>query len=257
MRKNIQKLIIIAFLLLLLQSLIQPVLAEEKIVLDFFYSSNCASCEEKLVIIEDGFEKNETYDDILVITKKDIAANEDYFDEWGNVYDYYPYPFVVIKSGANEIIIGEMEITVEYVGNVITAYLGGEKPNETSDENIIYTPFGKINISSLSLPILTIILGGLDSFNPCAFFILIFLLNLLLYARSRRRMLLIGGVFIFFSGLLYAIFMFLLFETFLLNREHVGIITIIAGSLALTLGVINIKDFFFFKKGASLSIPDD
>jgi len=51
--------------------------------------------------------------------------------------------------------------------------------------------------------------------------------------------------------------MFLLFETFLLSREYVGIITIIAGSLALTLGVINIKDFFFFKKGASLSIPDD
>jgi len=150
-----------------------------------------------------------------------------------------------------------MDITVEYVGNVIAAYLEGEKPNETSNENIIDTPFGKINVSSLSLPILTIVLGGLDSFNPCAFFILIFLLNLLLYARSRRRMLLIGGVFIFFSGLLYAIFMFILFEAFLLNREHVGIITIIAGSLALVLGVVNIKDFFFFKKGASLSIPDD
>jgi len=257
MRKNTQRLLIVAFLFLLLQSLIQPVLAEEKIDLDFFYSSNCASCEEKLVIIEDDFEKNETYDDILIITKKDIAANEDYFDEWGKIYDYYSYPFVVIKSGANEIIIGEMDITVEYVGNIIAAYLEGEKPNETSDGNIIHTPFGKINISSLSLPILTIILGGLDSFNPCAFFILIFLLNLLLYARSRRRMLLIGGVFIFFSGLLYAIFMFLLFETFLLNREHVGIITIIAGSLAFTLGAINIKDFFFFKKGASLSIPDD
>ena len=257
MRKNTQKLLTVAFLILLFQSLIQPVLAEEKIALDFFYSSNCASCEEKLVIIEDDFEKNETYDDILIITKKDIAANEDYFDEWGNVYDYYSYPFVVIKSGINETIIGEMDITVEYVGNVIATYLEGGKPNETSDENIINTPFGKINISSLSLPILTIILGGLDSFNPCAFFILIFLLNLLLYARSRRRMLLIGGVFIFFSGLLYAIFMFLLFETFLLNREHVGIITIIAGSLALTLGAINIKDFFFFKKGASLSIPED
>ena len=257
MRKNTQKLLIVAFLLILSQSLIQPVLAEEKIVLDFFYSSNCASCEEKLVIIEDDFEKNETYDDILIITKKNIATNEDYLDEWRNVYDYYSYPFVVIKSGTNETIIGEMDITVGYVGNVIATYLDGEKPNETSDENVIDTPFGKINISSLSLPILTIVLGGLDSFNPCAFFILIFLLNLLLYARSRRRMLLIGGVFISFSGLLYAIFMFILFETFLLSREHVGIITIIAGSLALVLGVINIKDFFFFKKGASLSIPDD
>ncbi len=258
MRKITQKLLIVVFLLILSQSLIQPGLAEGEIILDFFYSSNCESCEEQLILIENEFEKNETYNKTLIVNIKDIAVNEDYLGEYLDKYiEHVVYPFVVIKSGINETIIGEMEITVEYVGNVIAAYLEGEKPNETSNENIIDTPFGKINISSLSLPILTIILGGLDSFNPCAFFILIFLLNLLLYARSRRRMLIIGGVFIFFSGLLYAIFMFILFETFLLNREHVGIITIIAGSLALVLGVINIKDFFFFKKGASLSIPDD
>jgi hypothetical protein len=70
-------------------------------------------------------------------------------------------------------------------------------------------------------------------------------------------MLLIGGVFIFFSGLLYMLFMFILFETFILTRAYVTIITSVAGILALSLGIINIKDFFFFKKGASLSIPDE
>ena len=113
-----------------------------------------------------------------------------------------------------------------------------------------------INISSLSLPVLTVVLAGLDSFNPCAFFILIFLLNLLLYAKSRKRMLLIGSIFIFFSGLLYALFMFILLNAVLLTK-HTPIVTIFAGGLALALGIINIKDFFFFKKGASLSIPED
>ena len=258
MRKNSQKLIIIALLFILSQSLIQPVLAEGIIVLDFFYSSNCESCEEKLILIENDFEKNETYNGTLTVNIKDIAVNEEYLGEYLDKYiEHVVYPFVVIKSGNNETVIDEMDITVEYVGNVIASYLEGGKPNEISNDKIINTPFGKINISNLSLPILAIILGGLDSFNPCAFFILIFLLNLLLYARSRRKMLLIGGVFIFFSGFLYAIFMFLLFETFLLNRVHVALITVIAGILALSLGVINIKDFFFFKKGASLSIPDD
>jgi hypothetical protein len=70
-------------------------------------------------------------------------------------------------------------------------------------------------------------------------------------------MILIGGVFIFFSGFLYMIFMFLLFETFILSKSYVTIITLIAGIVALSLGIINIKDFFFFKKGASLSIPDE
>ena len=258
MRKITQKLLIVASLLLLSQSLIQPVLADGEIILDFFYSSNCEPCEESLILIENEFEKNETYNGTLIVNIKDIAVNEDYREEYFDKYiNYTVYPLVVIKSGMNETIIGEMDITVEYIKNIIDAYLTGEKPNETNNKDMIDTPFGRVNISSLSLPILTIILGGLDSFNPCAFFILIFLLNLLLYAHSRKRMLLIGSVFIFFSGLLYAIFMFILFETFLLSKTHVGIITIIAGALALTLGVINIKDFFFFKKGASLSIPDD
>jgi hypothetical protein len=70
-------------------------------------------------------------------------------------------------------------------------------------------------------------------------------------------MLLIGGIFIFFSGFLYALFMFVLFNVFFLTRESVTVITIIAGIIALSLGVLDIKDFFFFKKGVSISIPDE
>ena len=51
------------------------------------------------------------------------------------------------------------------------------------------------------------VLAGLDAFNPCAFFVLLFLLSLLVHARDRRRMLLIGGVFVFFSGAIYFVFM--------------------------------------------------
>jgi hypothetical protein len=70
-------------------------------------------------------------------------------------------------------------------------------------------------------------------------------------------MLLIGGIFIIFSGLLYAIFMFILYEILMVTKQHIIIISIMAGIIALILGFFNIKDFFFFKKGASLSIPDD
>jgi hypothetical protein len=257
MKKSRITILLTLTVIITLQIFINTAIAENKIILDYFYSSNCGSCEEKLVVIEEGFENNESYNEILTITKKDIVVNEQYMQEWMDIYDYNPYPFVVIISGENKTIIDEFDITVENIENVISTYLTGDKPNETKDENVINTPFGKINISGLSLPILTIVLGGMDSFNPCAFFILIFLLNLLLYAKSRRRMLIIGGVFIFFSGLLYMLFMFILFETFLLTRDYVRLITIIAGSVALVLGIINIKDFFFFKKGASLSIPED
>jgi hypothetical protein len=235
-------------------------LAEQPLTLEFYYASTCESCEVKLNIIENEFVDNETYESFLTVVIKDIATNDTYRDEWRTLYDSYPYPFVIFKNDTMTIgPIGEFEITVANLQNQIDFFEEEKPQNETpsQDDNIISTPFGPINISGLSLPILTIILGGLDSFNPCAFFILIFLLNLLLYARSRRRMLLIGGVFIFFSGLLYAMFMFVLFEVFFLSKVYVTAITLIAGSLACILGVLNIKDFFFFKKGASLSIPDE
>ena len=97
MRKNTQKLLIVAFLLILSQSLIQPVLAEGEIILDFFYSSNCESCEEQLILIENEFEKNETYNGTLIVNIKDIAVDEDYLEEYLDKYiNYTVYPLVVI-----------------------------------------------------------------------------------------------------------------------------------------------------------------
>ena len=66
---------------------------------------------------------------------------------------------------------------------------------------------GRLQPSSRSLPVLTLLLAGLDAFNPCAFFVLLFLLSLMVHARSRVRMALVGGVFVLFSGLLYFVFM--------------------------------------------------
>ncbi|NIQ08778.1 MAG: hypothetical protein GWO08_02260, partial [Gammaproteobacteria bacterium] len=59
----------------------------------------------------------------------------------------------------------------------------------------------------VSLPVVTLILGLLDSINPCAFFVLLFLLTLMIHAHSRARMLTVGLVFISFSGLIYFLFM--------------------------------------------------
>jgi hypothetical protein len=68
-------------------------------------------------------------------------------------------------------------------------------------------------------------------------------------------MLLIGGIFVFFSGLIYFIFLAAWLNFFLITSQ-IRIITIIAGIVALVIGFINVKDFFFFKKGVSLSISD-
>jgi thiol-disulfide isomerase/thioredoxin len=114
---------------------------------------------------------------------------------------------------------------------------------------------GTLQAQELSLPLLTLVLAGMDAFNPCAFFVLLFLLSLLVHARSRARMMVVGGTFVLFSGIVYFVFMAAWLNVFLIAGE-LRVITVIAGLLALTVAALNIKDYFWFKEGPSLSIPD-
>lgn len=113
---------------------------------------------------------------------------------------------------------------------------------------------GTVDPASLSLPVLTLVLAGLDAFNPCAFFVLLFLLSMLAHQKSRRRMLLIGGLFVLVSGLMYFAFMAAWLSVFQLFG-HLAWVTLAAGALAVFVGVVNVKDFFLFEQGLTLSIP--
>lgn len=115
--------------------------------------------------------------------------------------------------------------------------------------------FGNISSDDYSLPMLTIFIAGMDAFNPCAFFVLLFLLSMMVHSRSRGRMALIGSIFVFFSGAIYFLFMAAWLNLFIYLGE-LRIITLIAGCVAVLFALINIKDYFCFKKGFSLSISE-
>ena len=124
------------------------------------------------------------------------------------------------------------------------------------DSRVELPVVGEVDASAMSLPALTIILAGMDSFNPCAFFVLLFLLSLLIHSGSRVRMLLIGSTFICMSGVVYFLFMAAWLNFFLLLGTR-AIITVAAGLVAILVSFINIKDFFFFKRGVSLTISKE
>lgn len=114
---------------------------------------------------------------------------------------------------------------------------------------------GKLETGTLSLPVLTVLIACLDAFNPCAFFVLLFLLSLMVHQNSRARMLAIGGVFVLCSGLMYFAFMAAWLNLFQL-LGNLAWVTLAAGAMAVAVGLVNVKDFFRFGRGISLSIPE-
>jgi len=127
---------------------------------------------------------------------------------------------------------------------------------DTKQEEMMTVPLlGSIDPAKMSLPVFTMVIGALDSFNPCAFFVLLFLLSMLIHVRSRSRMFLIGGIFVLFSGLIYFLFMAAWLNIFMIIGQ-ITAITITGGVVALLIGGINVKDFFLYKQGVSLVIPE-
>ncbi len=114
---------------------------------------------------------------------------------------------------------------------------------------------GTLSPSELGLPLFTLALGLLDGFNPCAMWLLLFLLSLLVHLRDRKRMALVAGTFVLVSGAIYYAFMAAWLNIFL----AIGLSTALRwllGGMALAIGGINVKDFFAWGRGPSLSVPD-
>jgi cytochrome c biogenesis protein CcdA len=132
----------------------------------------------------------------------------------------------------------------------------GLRDSAASDTDVIELPlFGATRVSDLGLPLFTFLVGLVDGFNPCAMWVLVFLLSVLVNVKDRRKILLIAGTFVLVSGLAYFAFMAAWLNLFML----IGIARpaqIVLGLMAILIGLINIKDFFAFKQGITLSIPE-
>lgn len=151
----------------------------------------------------------------------------------------------------------EIAALVDRCRQVLLAQGEATAPNgETAGSDAIRVPMiGPVRAEALSLPLLTLIMAGMDAFNPCAFFVLLFLLSLLVHVPSRGRMLLVGGLFVTVSGAAYFAFMAAWLNLFLVV-EGIGWITLVAGAIAIVIGAINIKDFVWFKAGVSLTLSE-
>jgi hypothetical protein len=113
---------------------------------------------------------------------------------------------------------------------------------------------GRVDPVTLGLPLFTIAVGLVDGFNPCAMWVLMLLLAVLVNLRDRTRMLAIAGTFVLVSGAAYFAFMAAWLNVF----EWIGYlrpVQVALGLVAVTIGLVHVKDFFALGTGPSLSIP--
>lgn len=255
----------------------------ETVVIYFFEGTGCQFCEKEKIFLNEMKSKYKW----LQVKQYEVWHNREnaiLMSKMLNVYGIKPQGVPVTFIGERVFIGFSDQIKADIKDAIEKCFsLGCPDPYEktiriisqestTTDSNTTHVPIvekpvvdkqtaldlpiiGNVEVSNMSLPVLTLLIAGLDSFNPCAFFVLFALLGLLINAGSRKRIFLIGGVFVFFSGFIYFIFMAAWLNLFIF-MGHVSGITTSAGIISLIISIINIKDFFAFKKGFSLTIPE-
>lgn len=210
---------------------------KEKIInIYFFYGEGCPHCAKE----------KKFFDEELTPKYKNIKIY--YFEVWNNeenskllkkVKDAFKVtnnnvPFTVIGK---KYLTGYSESTKEKIYDIIEEY-SGEQVNK---DNYTLPLIGKVNVKNFSLPLISLILGFIDGFNPCAMWILLFLINILIGYQNKKRMFILGNIFLLTSGLVY--FLSMLGISIVLNITTVVWIRNIIAIVAVALGIINIKTY--------------
>ena len=161
--------------------------------------------------------------------------NNDYRDYAGEITGK------VKKTEVKEDIIKDESKTKDKKENKIEK-ADDTKDSDQTDENVTVPVLGKINAKKVSLPILAVVLGFVDGFNPCAMWILIFLITMLFNMKDRKKMWILGLTFILTSGIVYLMFMlaWLNLATFI---SKIAFIRLLIAVIALVVGLINVYKY--------------
>lgn len=168
------------------------------------------------------------------VTDKNI---EKYVDNYLNDMDNY-------KDNVNP----TTEIKEDNENPKVTAQTDESKEEKdasvtTQEDTKVNVPIlGNIDAKKISLPLLSVILGFVDGFNPCAMWILIFLITMLFNMKDKKKMWILGLTFIVTSGVVYLLFMltWLNLATFI---SKISFIRLAVALVAIIVGVVNLVKF--------------
>jgi len=234
----------------------------------FFYLPGCSHCEEQEPFnkeLENTYSINITRHDAT--TAQGSALLSQMLEELG-VEDEPGFPVTVITISENQVFIDgwvsdgwvSQETTGREIEDALEKCLAGKCPPSAGAkprDTIVLPWIGEIVLADYSLPALAVILGLVDGFNPCAMWVLIYLISLVAVLRDRKRIWLIVGSFVLASGVLYFLFMTVWFETYRQFIGHVSAVTIVIGLVALGGGILQVREVIKTRGAIVCEITDE
>jgi len=239
------------------------VLASEKLIINIFHLDTCPHCNDEIAWLK-TLDKDK-YD----INYYEVNENKTFYYEVVDKLDIVStgVPLTIIGSdyliGFSDSIKADIkELINKYEDNdycdVVDLIKNEEDIKECLNINskIEYSsskktiPFlGKIDVKNTSLPLMAIIMGAVDGFNPCAMWVLIFLITMLMNMKNKKRMWILGLSFLITSSLVYMFFMlaWLKVAVALLKTWFQYIVAIVA----IAAGLFNLYNYYKTRKQES------
>ena len=234
--------------------------AAKEVTVYLFHSSTCPHCKAEIEFLNEYIQE---HDDVKLEAYEVTGSKEN-----SDLLDMVKETFSCINNGVPYTVIGETglsgfgESRKEEIAYFIEKYqkedyrdivqeviaagkavkLEEDEPSKPKKENTTKEiPFlGKIDAKKVSLPLVAVIIGFVDGFNPCAMWVLIFLITMLFNMKDRKKMWILGISFLVVSALVYLLFMIgiLQISTYIGNKFRYVI-----GAVALVGALVNLNSF--------------
>jgi len=226
----------------------EPPAGDDTLEVHFFYHSGCPHCRDQEPFNEDMARK---YTNVYFVYHDgadpgQYAVLVQLIEGTGVTEQQLDFPTTIVGK---RVFVGwdTREVNGPPIEAAIVAALAGDLggPDEVEEEiptEVTLPLFGTIRVSDYSLPALAIVLGFVDGFNPCAMWVLAYLISLLFTLNDRRKGWLLVGSFVLASGILYYLFMTAWLNAFLL-LGYSRPVTVIIGAIALGAGIFNLRDY--------------
>ena len=269
---------ILLWLVLTITFLFPVAVNAEEINLYLFHSQDCTHCQSErkwLESIKDKYDNLNIYEYEITRNSDNSALLDKVKERLSSTSKYVPYTVIgeqhwigwnednkaKITEAIENYDFSKKDIVNEVINNIDGEKIGNtEVPTENNDDKTEFTVpvLGKIDAKKVSLPIMAIVIGFVDGFNPCAMWVLIFLISMLLGMKDKKKMWVLGLTFLISSGLVYLLFM-LAWLNIAVSLSSIRWIQLIISAVALIGAFVNLRSYFksIIKKDEGCEVVDN